>query len=129
MQGHERVYFDFFTDFLSGDPKRIPEALRAQFVHAYSRPEALKAGFDWYRAMAKDAEHNATSGSFATPLLYVRGDADKRPIEPYVEGLRAAGAENLERQVVPDSGELLPIEAPQVFIQLVSEFSKRQLST
>jgi pimeloyl-ACP methyl ester carboxylesterase len=128
VQGHERVYFDFFTDFLSGDPKRIPEASRAQFVRAYSRPKALKAGFDWYRAMVKDAEHNATARSFATPLLYVRGDADKRPIEPYIEGLREAGAENLESQVVPDCGELLSIEAPQVFIQLVVEFSKRQLS-
>jgi pimeloyl-ACP methyl ester carboxylesterase len=125
VRGHERTYFDFFTDFLSGDPKRTSEALREQFVRAYSRPKALKAGFDWYRAMPKDAERNATAGSISTPLLYVRGDADKRPIKPYVEGLEAAGAENLQSLVVEDSGELLPIEAPQAFINLVREFGRR----
>jgi pimeloyl-ACP methyl ester carboxylesterase len=128
VRGHERVYFDFFTDFLSGDPKRIPDALRAQFVRAYRRPDALKAGFDWYRAMAKDAEHNATATSIATPLLYVRGDADKRPIGPYLQGLEAAGAESLESRVVVGSGELLPIEAPQAFVDLVREFSQRGLT-
>jgi pimeloyl-ACP methyl ester carboxylesterase len=128
VRGHERVYFDFFTDFLSGDPDRIPEALRVQFVRAYRRPEALKAGFDWYRAMAKDAERNATAISITTPLLYVRGDADKRPIGPYLQGLEAAGAENLESRVVKDSGELLPIEAPQAFVDLVREFGQRVLS-
>jgi len=58
----------------------------------------------------------------------VRGDADKRPIEPYVQGLQAAGAENLETLLVEDSGELLPIEARQAFIDLVREFGRRQLS-
>jgi pimeloyl-ACP methyl ester carboxylesterase len=124
VQGRERAYFDFFTDFLSGDPKRIPDTLREQFARAYARPEALKAGFDWYRAMPGDAATNAEPAHIDTPLLYVRGDADKRPIGPYVEGLRAAGARNLESRVVSDSGELLPIEAPEAFISLLREFAR-----
>jgi pimeloyl-ACP methyl ester carboxylesterase len=59
VRGHERVYFDVFTDFLSDDPKRISDELRSQFVRAYARPEAVKAGFDWYLTMPKDAAHNA----------------------------------------------------------------------
>ena len=61
VTGHERVYFDFFHNALSGDPKRIPDALRAQFVGAYQRREALGAGFDWYRAMSKDRNETAST--------------------------------------------------------------------
>jgi pimeloyl-ACP methyl ester carboxylesterase len=99
--------------------------LRDEFARAYTRPEALKAGFDWYRAMAADAAHNAEYKRISTPLLYMRGDADRRSINPYVDGLRTAGAENLESRVVAGSGELLPIEAAPVFIDLVREFGLR----
>lgn len=122
VAGHERAYFDFFHNALAADPKRIPEKLRADFAQAYSRPEALKAGFDWYRAMPRDAKHNAECSRFSTPLLYVRGDADKQAIEPYVEGLKAAGATQVESHVIAGSGELLPIEAPGAFVEMLRAF-------
>jgi pimeloyl-ACP methyl ester carboxylesterase len=129
VRGHERAYFDFFHDLLSGDPKRISGELREQFARAYARPEALKAGFDWYRAMAKDVERNSVRKRIATPLLYVRGDVDQRPIEPYVEGLKAAGVEAIESRVIPNSGELLPIEAPAAFIKTIREFALQAMRT
>jgi hypothetical protein len=49
-----------------------------------------------------------------------------RPIEPYVEGLKAAGVESLESAVVADSGELLPIEAPRRFVDVLREFAGRE---
>jgi len=119
--GHQGAYFDFFHNALAGDPARIPQALRARFAQAYARPEALKTGFDWYRAMARDAEHNARPAHLTTPLLYVRGDADKRPIAPYVEGLRRAGALKIDSHVISGSGELLPIEASGAFIDMLRQ--------
>jgi pimeloyl-ACP methyl ester carboxylesterase len=68
------------------------------------------------------------AGRISTPLLYVRGDADKRPIDPYVEGLKSAGVQTLEHRVVAGSGELLPVEAPQAFIDIVREFGQRRQS-
>jgi pimeloyl-ACP methyl ester carboxylesterase len=123
VRGHERAYFDFFHDVLAGDPKRIPDALRHAFAGAYSRPEALKAGFDWYRAMEVDAKRNASKTAITTPLLYVRGDADGRSIDPYVEGLKSAGALSLTGRVVAGAGELLPLEAPRAFVDLVRDFA------
>jgi pimeloyl-ACP methyl ester carboxylesterase len=119
VHGRERAYFDFFHNILAGDPKKISEPLRETFADAYRRPEALKAGFDWYRAMAQDAKHNATPKRITTPILYVRGDADKRPIEPYLEGLKRAGAANLASHVMPNTGELAPVEASEAFIGLM----------
>jgi hypothetical protein len=69
VRGHERPYFDFFHNVLASDPNRIPDAVRAEFASAYARPEALKAGFDWYRAMPEEAERNAAPARIATPIL------------------------------------------------------------
>ena len=125
VSGHQRAYFDFFHNVLAGDPARIPDALRAHFADAYARPDALKMGFDWYRAMEKDAGHNAKPTSISTRLLYVRGDADKRSIKPYVEGLQSAGASHVDSRVIPGSGELLPIEAPGAFIDMLRQAHMR----
>ncbi|TGT75580.1 alpha/beta hydrolase [bacterium M00.F.Ca.ET.159.01.1.1] len=125
VTARERAYFDFFHDVLAAVPKRISQALRDRFAVAYSRPDSLKAGFDWYRAMAADARHNAKPARIEKPLLYARGDADKRPIEPYVDGLKAAGAANVDSRIIEGSGELLPIEAPAGFIRALCDFRAR----
>jgi pimeloyl-ACP methyl ester carboxylesterase len=78
--------------------------------------------------MPQDALRNAVYMRIHTPLLYVRGDADGRAIEPYLNGLRRAGTENLESRVVANAGELLPIEPPQAFVDLIREFAERRLT-
>lgn len=125
VQGHQREYFDFFHDILARDPKRISPALRDEFARAYVRPESLQAGFDWYRALETDAKHNASRRTIATPMLYLRGDADPRSIDDYVAGFEAAGVEHLDSAVVEDSGELLMLEAPERFMQMAREFALR----
>lgn len=125
VQGRERAYFDFFHDALASDPAKIQGPLREVFAQAYARPEALKAGFDWYRAMARDAERNASPKAIATPLLLVRGDADGRSADDYVPGLKAAGVADLETCTVAGTGELLPVEAPAAFNEIVSAFAAR----
>lgn len=125
VQGHQREYFDFFTDVLTRRPERISSALRDEFARAYARPESLQAGFDWYRALEVDAKRNAARQAIETPLLYLRGDADPRSIDDYVAGFKAAGVQQLQSAVVEDSGELLMLEAPEQFTQLVREFALR----
>jgi pimeloyl-ACP methyl ester carboxylesterase len=129
VAGRQSIYFDFFHDYLSADPKRISRELRDQFAAAYARPEALKAGFDWYRAMEADAKRNAISRRIETPVLYVRGlsergDREARDIEPYLEGLRSAGVERVQCRVVKDCGELIPIEQPSAFVEIIRSFAQ-----
>jgi pimeloyl-ACP methyl ester carboxylesterase len=125
VQGHQREYFDFFTDVLARDPKRIAPALRDEFARAYASPESLQAGFDWYRTFEIDAKRHAVRETMSTPLLYLRGDADPRAIDDYVAGFKAAGVQHLQSAVVEDSGELVMLEAPERFTQLVREFALR----
>lgn len=123
VQGHQREYFDFFTDILARDPKRITAALRDEFARGYARPESLQAGFEWYRALEADAKRNASRREVNTPILYLRGDADPRPLDDYIAGFKAAGVQQLQSAVVKDSGELLMLEAPEQFTRLVREFA------
>ena len=129
VHGRKRVYFDYFHDYLAGDPARIPRELRDTFAHAYMRPEALKAGFDWYRAFEDDAKRNAECKRIDTPVSYVRGDAGGRSIEPYLEGLKAGGVERLDGRVIADCGELIPVEKPAEFVALLKELAVPQASS
>jgi pimeloyl-ACP methyl ester carboxylesterase len=122
VAGRERRYFDFFFDILAGDKAALGEELRNELTQAYVRPEALHAGFEWYRAMAADAKRNAAGGQIDLPLLYLRGDADGRRIEDYLDGLRAAGARNLTGQTIEGSGEYLPVEAPERLVAALRTF-------
>jgi pimeloyl-ACP methyl ester carboxylesterase len=124
VTGHERAYFDFFTSVLVGNKAAVTETHRDVFARAYERPEALKAGFDWYRAMQADAALNSRPKQIDTPMLYLRGDADGRSPQDYLPGLKAAGASRIEGGVLPDSGELAPLEAPQAFIKAVASFAR-----
>jgi pimeloyl-ACP methyl ester carboxylesterase len=129
VHGRKRVYFDYFHDVLAGNRARIPRDLRDAFAHAYIRPEALKAGFDWYRALEADARRNAGHTRIDTPVLYVQGDAGGHSIEPYLEGLKAVGVENLGTRVVADCGELIPVEKPAEFTGLLKDFAALAVSS
>ena len=124
VAGRERPYFDFFIDLLAGDPGKITAPVRAAFVDAYVRPEALKAGFDWYRSLELDAKRNAVVKSIRIPLLYVRGDADAKQIDAYLHGLRQAGVSEPQHAVVP-GGEFSPLEAPEAFVATLRDFCRR----
>ncbi|TPK69603.1 alpha/beta hydrolase [Mesorhizobium sp. B2-4-19] len=126
IAGRERPYFDFFYDVMAVDPKHLGEEARAAYVSGYTRPEALKAGLDWYRSMAKDAEHNAGRIPIATPLLYLRGDAGpaSTTLDDYARGLRQAGAERLETGSLPHSGEYAPEEAPEDLVAALRRFRR-----
>jgi pimeloyl-ACP methyl ester carboxylesterase len=122
VTGHERPYFDFFFNFLSKEKGALSEALRAEFTRAYARADALATGFGWYRAFEKDAARNSQPKRIDVPLLYMRGDADLRDIDDYLEGFRAVGVARLKGQVIANSGEHLPIEAPEEFCRALAEF-------
>jgi pimeloyl-ACP methyl ester carboxylesterase len=125
VAGHERDYFDFFVDALSGRKEAISERHRAFFARAYERPEALQAGFDWYRAMQADAERNAQPKPIEVPVLYARGDADGGSPDDYVRGLREKGCQRVSGCILAGSGELAPLEAREAFIREVRAFALR----
>ena len=122
VKGHESAYFDYFVDTLAGAKEKISDEMRGDFVQAYADPRSLKTGFDLYRSMAQDAKLNCEPKQFDTPILYLRGDADHRSIEPYLEGFKAAGATNVKGRIIPNCGEIISLEQPEALIEALTDF-------
>jgi pimeloyl-ACP methyl ester carboxylesterase len=111
---HAARYFDYFYDALAG-PRGVPAQARRRFADAYARPDALHAGFEWYRAFVQDEQHNTASHGeeVPTPVLYLRGEHEPGKLDGYVEGFRADGLTNIRGMRVPHSGHFAPLENPQ----------------
>lgn len=123
---HLEAYFGFFYAALSGGDDRITADDKAAHRLAYSRPEALTAGLDWYRGFPKDAEDNAADTSpCAVPLLYVRGGADPVDTETYLAGFQEAGAECVDVAVIADAGHFVLEEKPDELAEVLGRFIRR----
>jgi pimeloyl-ACP methyl ester carboxylesterase len=77
VRGRERIYFDYFwNDFAADKTHSIPEADRAAYVAAYSRPGRMHSGWAYFvsfQQAAKDfAELSRTK--LTMPVLAIGGD-------------------------------------------------------
>jgi pimeloyl-ACP methyl ester carboxylesterase len=63
VQGHQAEYFGYFYDTIAARPGAVHPRARQIYVEAYARPEALRTGFEWYRALCSifAAERNRGS--------------------------------------------------------------------
>jgi pimeloyl-ACP methyl ester carboxylesterase len=115
-------YFDYFFDTLSARPGAVSARARARYVQAYSRPEALRTGFDWYRAFPQDERDNKSVRQIHTPVLYLRGEKEQGDIERYVQGLRSAGLRNVTGHLIRHSGHFAPEEQPREVASAILNF-------
>jgi pimeloyl-ACP methyl ester carboxylesterase len=126
VRGKERDYFNFFYDAISAHPERITSESRDRYVIAYSDSRALSTGFNWFRAIPQNAKDNhemaAEIGTIVTPVLIIRGSKEGS-VEPYVNGLRAAGFTSLESAVIPDCGHFSPEEQPELVWRHIEQFA------
>jgi pimeloyl-ACP methyl ester carboxylesterase len=118
----QRLYFDFFYDVLAQDPTAITPEARDEYARDYGRPEALKAGFDWYRAFPRDVEHNTPPLKVDLPVLYLRGDGEQGHISTYLAGLRRSGLHRVIGHIIKGSGHFAPEEAPSEVAAVLREF-------
>ena len=130
VTGNERAYFDYFFDAIAASPEAIGAQARDAHAAAYSRYDALKTGFDWYRAFADDERDNQSvrGREIATPVLYLRGD--KEPggmLEAYVDGLRASGLQDVKGQQIRDSGHFAPEEQPAQVLAAIETFIRESV--
>jgi pimeloyl-ACP methyl ester carboxylesterase len=133
VQGHQAEYFGYFYDAISARPGAVDSRARQIYVEAYARPEALRTGFEWYRAFRQDEQDNqrVQGQKVETPVLYLRGGAERGlELECYVTGLRESGLTRVEGGTVPDSGHFAPDEQPEAVAGLLREFTQaRQRGT
>jgi pimeloyl-ACP methyl ester carboxylesterase len=76
IEGRERTYLSWFYRSAAYNPGAITEAEIDEYVRCYSAPGGLRAGFEYYRAILTDIEHNKENAKtrLKMPVLALGGD-------------------------------------------------------
>jgi pimeloyl-ACP methyl ester carboxylesterase len=121
LVGHEETYLNWFYE--NSTVQKLSEESRAEYIRAYTGSEALRGGFDHYRAFAVDAQQieDAFAGArLRQPTLVIGGgavrDATFLQLHPFADEIRYTQIENC--------GHVTPQEQPAAFLeQLLIFFS------
>jgi pimeloyl-ACP methyl ester carboxylesterase len=129
VHGRERIYLQWFYRTFAYRSGAIDEDALAEFVRTYGQPGALRAGFEYYRAIGEDARANAaqlaTGFRLPMPVLAIGGAVSYphgRGRGKDVEASLRRVAENVRGIVVPDCGHFVPEEAPEFLTEQLFEF-------
>jgi pimeloyl-ACP methyl ester carboxylesterase len=129
VAGRERLYLQWFYQTFAYKPGAIDADAIDEFVRTYSQPGALRAGFNFYRAMAQDAKVNAaelaTGFRLPMPVLAVGGAVSYphgRGRGGDVEASLRRVATNVKGAVIAECGHFVPEEAPEELSRLLLEF-------
>lgn len=120
VAGKEADYFAFFYSAVTAGAEAVSQAQQQRYTAAYTRLEALRTGFEWYRAFAQDEQDNldAKGQRVYTPVLYLRGEAEGGELEAYLEGFRDSGLQHVEGQLIPGMGHWLDEQPDRVLAAL-----------
>ena len=124
VQGRERAYLSWFYESFSWRRGSFATADIDEYLRTYSQPEALRAGFAFYRNIPNDIADNrallASGLRLEMPVLAVGGgreEARGRGSEP--EASLKVIADDVTGAVVPDCGHFVPEEQPEALAALL----------
>jgi hypothetical protein len=71
VQGKEMTYLSWFYQNLAYNPSAITQEAINEYVSHYSAPSAMRAGFEYYRAIPQDAiqNENYSKTNLTMPVL------------------------------------------------------------
>jgi pimeloyl-ACP methyl ester carboxylesterase len=122
VKGRERTYLEHFWNDFAADRKRsVPEADRRFYARAYAQPGAMRAGFEYFRNLERDAEDFARLASkrLSMPMLVLPGE--KAGGGFLIEQAKLV-ASDVRGQVVKGAGHWLMEEAPDTVIPAIRDF-------
>jgi haloacetate dehalogenase len=115
------AYLRYLIDAWSHVP--LPEEDIAEYVRAFSRPGALRAGFDDYRAADLDTEHDEVDHgrTLGMPLLALWGEHSFLKTIDAVEVWREYAAD-ATGAMIEDCGHFLAEERPEAVLERLRAF-------
>ena len=124
VTGRERAYLDSkYREWVFNYEETFTPDFLDAFVEAYTQPGALAAGFGFYRALDRDAEHNRAwldeAGRFPVPLLVVTG---RYQVNEFLHRQVLPHAVDMHSVIIDDAQHFLSIEAPLTFTRLLQDF-------
>jgi pimeloyl-ACP methyl ester carboxylesterase len=120
VSGRERTYLSWFYR-TAYDPGAISEADIDEYVRCYSAPGALRAGFEYYRAIWQDVEHNRENAKtrLEMPVLTLGGD---RGFGDLTRQSMEALASDVRGAVLERCGHWIPEERPAELLEHLLAF-------
>ncbi len=125
VQGRERIYLEhFWNDFAADPAKSIPEADRKIYAAEFARPNHVRAGMEYFRALDQDAKefHEYAAKPLTMPMLVITGEKGAGDLLVKQAELIAT---DVQSAIVPGAGHWLMEEAPGFVIPKLVDF--RQL--
>jgi pimeloyl-ACP methyl ester carboxylesterase len=121
IAGRERAYINWFFTQFAYNPRAIAEADVDEYARCLAQPGALRAGFEYYRAVAQDAADFAVAARepLTCPVLALGGE---RSIGAAVKLCMQQVARDVRGGVMPRAGHWLAEEQPQALLDALSDF-------
>ena len=125
VYGRERLYLEWF--YMNGCDQAgvIGDDDIAEYVRTYSQPGAMRAGFNFYRALSRDVADNratfATGFKLPMPTLGLGGGGPRGRGNLVVESLRRVAVQ-ASGGSIPDCGHFIPEEKPAELATQLREF-------
>lgn len=122
LEGNEAAYINWFLKAGTKNGLGVEADIRDAFVKAYSSRDAMRCGFEHYRAFPGNAQQIE-----AAVAAHSRSDLPILAIAGGVVGAALAGqlrpiSSNLEEQAIAGCGHLIPLEQPIVLSERLRAF-------
>jgi pimeloyl-ACP methyl ester carboxylesterase len=127
VEGREDLYFGHQFASKAATPRSIPPYAVKVYVDALkASPQALRASFEYYRAIDQDIEQNARRKlvKVKIPILAVGGAT---ACGDGVANEMRLVAENVTELIIPNCGHFVPEEASNEFTSAVLSFLEREV--
>lgn len=130
VSGREEIYLTHFFSKLAFNCAAITQTDIDYYVKVYSRPGALRCGFNVYRTFLQDASENhgwvAQRGKCNVRTLGLNGaqSRHKNAASAMMEEVHAEGSYDVAE--VPDSGHWIAEENPEGFVKIILDFTGKE---
>ena len=125
FQDREHLWLNWQFDNYGYLPNCVPEVDRQEYLRTYRKPGAMRAMYEFYRALPQDAQDTQAflkaNGKLRVPVLALGGDKSfGRGIET-LESLQRV-AHDVRGGVVPNSGHWVAEEQPEFIANELRKF-------
>nr|WP_283810934.1 alpha/beta hydrolase [Bradyrhizobium genosp. SA-3] len=123
IAGREDVYLEWFFRNFGATPTAVSPDDIAEYLRTYRMPGALRAGFEYYRALERDTIDNRSNPRLEMPVLALGGACSWGRGLEVVESLRRV-ARDVRGGVVEGAGHWIPEEQPAQLAKAFQTFFK-----
>lgn len=124
VTGKEQFYYSNFMQRVDAGMGKIGEEEIAEAVAAYTVPETMAAGFNWFRTADQDAADNKEYFKTKLKMPVLGLNAAKLAPFPYIVEMMKPLAVTVEGQAV-DSGHWIPESIPEETVKLLDDFFRK----